>query len=249
MGMPVTVEIVDRVPGRIIDMTFDLFTEVDRRFSPYRPDSELRRHERGEIPARRLSAEMREILALARRTREATRGYFDIQRPDGSLDPSGIVKGWAIRKAADHIRAAGSPALLRRRRRRHPVQPAGTRTARPGPSASAIRSTNAIIKVVAPRGHGVATSGTYVRGQHIYDPHRPHNRIDDIVSLTVIGAGRARGRSLRDCGLRHGAGRHPFHRGAGRARRLPGRQIRHCHADHRLQGVCAVMKNPIDHFA
>ena len=50
MGMPITVEIVDSVPGGMIDAVFDLFTEVDRRFSPYRPDSELCRHERGEIP-------------------------------------------------------------------------------------------------------------------------------------------------------------------------------------------------------
>jgi thiamine biosynthesis lipoprotein len=40
---------------------------------------------------------------------------------------------------------------------------------------------------VTPKGRGIATSGTYVRGQHIYDPRQPGRRIDDIVSLTVIG--------------------------------------------------------------
>ena len=44
-----------------------------------------------------------------------------------------------------------------------------------------------IIKVVHPRGRGVATSGTYVRGEHIYNPHAPDRPIADIVSLTVIG--------------------------------------------------------------
>ena len=39
-----------------------------------------------------------------------------------------------------------------------------------------------------PRGRGIATSGTYVRGRHIYDPHRPALQITDIVSLTVIGS-------------------------------------------------------------
>jgi len=42
-------------------------------------------------------------------------------------------------------------------------------------------------KVVHPRGHGIATSGSYVRGDHIYDPHRPREKVTDIVSLTVIG--------------------------------------------------------------
>ena len=33
----------------------------------------------------------------------------------------------------------------------------------------------------------MATSGTYVRGQHIYNPHEPTKLIQDIVSLSVIG--------------------------------------------------------------
>ena len=40
---------------------------------------------------------------------------------------------------------------------------------------------------MTPKGCGIATSGTYVRGQHIYDPRRPGRPIEDIVSLTVIG--------------------------------------------------------------
>jgi thiamine biosynthesis lipoprotein len=34
---------------------------------------------------------------------------------------------------------------------------------------------------------GVATSGTYVRGQHIYNPKNEDQPITDILSLTVIG--------------------------------------------------------------
>jgi thiamine biosynthesis lipoprotein len=34
---------------------------------------------------------------------------------------------------------------------------------------------------------GIATSGTYVRGQHIYNPRQPKDEIDSIVSLTIIG--------------------------------------------------------------
>jgi thiamine biosynthesis lipoprotein len=34
---------------------------------------------------------------------------------------------------------------------------------------------------------GVATSGTYVRGQHIYDPIHNQTLPDGVVSLTVIG--------------------------------------------------------------
>ena len=34
---------------------------------------------------------------------------------------------------------------------------------------------------------GVATSGTYVRGEHIYDPRNHDRAVNEIVSLTVIG--------------------------------------------------------------
>jgi len=60
-----------------------------------------------EIPVADLSDEMREVLALAETTRVESNGAFNIRRPSGFIDPSGIVKGWAILNAADRVRAAG----------------------------------------------------------------------------------------------------------------------------------------------
>jgi thiamine biosynthesis lipoprotein len=48
-------------------------------------------------------------------------------------------------------------------------------------------NTQEIVKVLSLRDCGVATSGTSIRGQHIYDPHHPDRAITEIVSLTVIG--------------------------------------------------------------
>jgi thiamine biosynthesis lipoprotein len=47
-------------------------------------------------------------------------------------------------------------------------------------------NTHEIIKVVYPRGRGVATSGTYARGQHIYNPFAIGDPVSEIVSLTVV---------------------------------------------------------------
>ena len=44
-----------------------------------------------------------------------------------------------------------------------------------------------IVKVVQVSSEGVATSGTAVRGQHIYNPRSPGKPITDITSLSVIG--------------------------------------------------------------
>jgi thiamine biosynthesis lipoprotein len=43
------------------------------------------------------------------------------------------------------------------------------------------------VKVLAVTDKGIATSGTAIRGQHIYNPQNPDTLLQDIVSLTVIG--------------------------------------------------------------
>jgi thiamine biosynthesis lipoprotein len=43
------------------------------------------------------------------------------------------------------------------------------------------------VKVLMVTERGIATSGTAIRGQHIYDPHHPNRSLEDIFSLTVIG--------------------------------------------------------------
>ncbi len=187
MGMPVMVEIVAGAGESLIGDVFAYFAAVDRRFSPFRPASELSELNSGRVAVPELGAEMREVLALAARTFEETRGYFDIRRPDGRIDPSGIVKGWAIRNAARLIEAAGVLDFM--------VDAGGDVQSR-GRNANGdawtigIRNPfdeRQIIKAVMPCGRGIATSGTYARGHHIYDPHRPTVPITDIVSLTVIG--------------------------------------------------------------
>ena len=187
MGMPITVDI-GGAPGALVPGVFDYFEQIDRRFSTYRTDSEISAINRGDVPVKDWSGEMMEVLALAERTRNETGGYFDIRKADGSLDPSGIVKGWAIRNAADIVRKAGAGDFF--------IEAGGDiqslgRNASGGDWSVGIRNpfkTDEIIKVVYPRGRGVATSGTYARGQHIYNPHEPSDAISDIVSLTVVGS-------------------------------------------------------------
>lgn len=187
MGMPITVEIADPPGAGLVDAVFDHFDAVDRRFSPFKADSELAALNEGRLTEAAVSPEMRDVLDLAERTRRETDGYFQIRRPDGRIDPSGIVKGWAILNAARLLGQAGAGNFF--------VDAGGDIQSRGrapdgGEWRVGIRNPfdeQQIIKVVVPRGRGIATSGSYVRGQHIYDPHRPDQPIEDIVSLTVIG--------------------------------------------------------------
>jgi thiamine biosynthesis lipoprotein len=187
MGMPITVDVVGARNEPILDAVFAYFEDVDRRFSTYRDDSEIQAVNRGCLVEAKYSDEMREVLALADQTKRETGGFFNIRKTDGSLDPSGIVKGWAICNAAKIIARNG--ALDYFIEAGGDIQSSG-RNASGREWSVGIRdpfNTEQIIKVVYPRGRGVATSGTYIRGQHIYNPHIPDRPIIDIVSLTVIG--------------------------------------------------------------
>lgn len=186
MGMPVAVEIVD-ADANALEAVFDYFTAVDKRFSTYKTDSEISRINRGEVHEGEYSIEMKEVFALAEKTLQESHGFFSIQRPDGSIDPSGLVKGWAIQKAAELVDTMGYQNYfldVGGDIQSHGIDENGT------PWTVGIRSpfvSADIVKVLRPEGRGVATSGSYIRGQHIYNPHNPARTIEDVVSLTVVG--------------------------------------------------------------
>src|SRR4029077_11196430 len=100
MGMPVTIEIVDAAAtDAIFKKAFDYFKYVDEKFSTFKPGSEIMKINRGELEEKDWSADMKTIFSLAAKANRASEGYFDIKKPDGSYDPSGLVKGWAIQNA------------------------------------------------------------------------------------------------------------------------------------------------------
>lgn len=189
MGMPVVVAIDDA--GATPDdaaAVFTLLRETDARFSTYKEDSEISRINRGEIDSAAASPQMQEVFRACDDMARATDGAFDMHRPDGTLDPSGLVKGWAIARAA---------VLLRERGLQHFFVDVGGDVAAVGGKTDGslwrigIRDPggppDAVLAVVAVRTAGVATSGAYVRGAHIYDPREPERSLDELASVTVIG--------------------------------------------------------------
>ena len=186
MGMPIAVEIVDPAATEAdLARVFAYFRWIDETFSTYKEESEISRINRGELAEDGYSEAMKTVLALCEQTRRETEGYFDIQR-DGLLDPSALVKGWAIWQAAQQLGEAGFSNFYIDAG--GDIQTAGTKEGRPwrvGIRNPFNREQN--VKIVALAGEGIATSGSAIRGQHIYNPHRPEELIAEIVSLTVIG--------------------------------------------------------------
>lgn len=187
MDMPITVEIADSgAPDDAAEPAFEFFAWVDATFSRYRPNSEVSRINDGRLALEQASEPVRNVLALAEETRRDTGGYFDVRR-NGRLDPSGIVKGWAIHNAARLLRGNGFANLF--------VNAGGDsqifgECPEGGPWRVGIRSSftpDAVVKVLALSNRGIATSGSYYRGGHIYDPLQAGPLETSVVSLTVVG--------------------------------------------------------------
>ncbi|MFG2822349.1 FAD:protein FMN transferase [Kitasatospora sp. NPDC048365] len=158
---------------------------IDAVLSPYRPDSEISRLGRGELTEHQCGPEVAEVLARCREVAEETDGYFTAH-PDGRLDPSGWVKGWAVEDASRALRAAGSA--------QHSVCGGGDVQTAGGPwrigIAHPLRA-GALAAVVTGYDLAVATSGTAERGAHVHDPVGG-GPATGLASLTLVGGTLAR---------------------------------------------------------
>lgn len=186
MGMPITVELVGQQEESAFAQVFKYFRDIDARFSPYKPNSELAKLNRG-LAQSKWSDQMQEVMKLSEQTKTISGGYFNIKKADGSLDPSGLVKGWAIDNAAKmlvelghdnfYIEAGGD------------IQTFGLNENKE-PWTVGIRNPFAIdqiVKALKLSGQAIATSGTYIRGEHIYDPINNYAAPEQLASLSVIG--------------------------------------------------------------
>jgi thiamine biosynthesis lipoprotein len=168
MGTVISIDVRDPgIPESVVDAMHARLGEIEDRFSTYRPGSEISRIARGELAEADASAEVRFVLGMCDDLHRTTDGWFDARghRADGRLDPSGIVKGWAVEEAALLLDEAGA--------RNYSCNCGGDRA-------------DAVARVLAVRDLAVATSGTYERGEHIRDP-RTGAASTGLLSVTVVG--------------------------------------------------------------
>lgn len=187
MGMPITVKIVDAsAHAEAFDEVYSFFQYVDETFSPFKPTSEVSRVNRGELSLEATCDDMHTVLELAEQTKAESSGYFDVWH-NGTFNPSGIVKGWAIDEAA---------SLLYRNGFRDFYVGAGGDAQVYGKNANGEAwmlgicnpfDLTQVVKRVRLDERGIATSGTYMRGKHIYNPLQADDPLEEVVSLTVIG--------------------------------------------------------------
>jgi thiamine biosynthesis lipoprotein len=185
MGMTAVVEICEKkVVKKDLDGIFFYFEKVDKTFSTYKENSEIELFNKEKISLKDLSPEVLKIFKLANHTKKQTNGYFDILI-NGKIDPSGIVKGYAINEA--------SKMLLKKGYKNFYIE-IGSDFAINGLKngekwkvgiANPFEK-GEIVKVLKVTNCGVATSGNYIRGNHIFNPFKVKKK-SFVKSLTVIG--------------------------------------------------------------
>jgi thiamine biosynthesis lipoprotein len=189
MGTVISIDVRDvHAADNAIDAAAAWFRQVDDRFSTFKARSEVSRLGRGELTLEDCHRNVAEVLAICEELRVTSGGAFNAwrARADGRLDPSGVVKGWAVDGAAAMLKRAGVTNFC--------INAGGDVLSAGVPEAGrkwrvGIRHPNdpdSVAAVIEVSNRAVATSGHYERGDHILDA-RTGKAARGLLSLTVVG--------------------------------------------------------------
>jgi thiamine biosynthesis lipoprotein len=154
----------------------------DRISASESPLSQLRR---GDIDIYDAPALIGEVLQLCNVSRTISGRWFDPWTLPGGVDPTGLVKGWAAQRALAALPHNTIDGAI--------VTAAGDITSIGWPAASgkfrvgiANPANPRSLACVVESPGAVATSGSYERGQHLFDPRRGIFKTN-VASGTVVG--------------------------------------------------------------
>lgn len=154
---------------------------ADEIFSTYRQDSQIMRLNRGELTLSGCLTEVVEVLDLCADAEHESGGWFT-PRYAGGLDPTGLVKGWAVERAARMIASSGAASVC--------LNGGGDIQLIGGPwrvgIADPLRPGELATVVETERGLGLATSGPAERGCHVLDPRTGEAPDRGLASVTVV---------------------------------------------------------------
>ena len=180
--------------NEVIIQACEILHEADRIFSLYIPESPLSQLARGEISVAKCPPVVDEIWEACEAWEKITDGWFSAMTPQNTFDPSGIVKTWAAKRAAEYVLQAGirdftmnaggdvwlSNELTVEKEWRIAISK----------SISIASPDHEILTVVDLREtefRAMATSGSSERGAHIWNPKAPGKESPtDLVQVSVV---------------------------------------------------------------
>jgi thiamine biosynthesis lipoprotein len=200
MGMPFSVDLRGVRPDQsamvhtVLDRCFDSLRDADNLMSLWRGDTPLARLSAGGARLGEMPLEVVEVLRLSVLASHETAGHFDARRPDGRIDPTGLVKGWALARVGRLLLAAGfehwclngaGDVLV------HGHSTGATQASRTGAGwtvgVSDPANVQRLLAAVVVHDGAVATSGTTQRGGHIWAPSTG-GRASGLQAATVVSS-------------------------------------------------------------
>jgi thiamine biosynthesis lipoprotein len=178
----------------IIAQACEILHEADRTFSLYKPESPLSQLARGETRVSDCPPVVAEIWDACDEWEKRTDGWFSAMTPQNTFDPSGIVKTWAAKRAAEYMLQAGivdftmnaggdvwlSDELTADQDWRIAIS-------KPISIASTDHAILTVIDLQNTDYRAMATSGSAERGNHIWNPKAPSkDSPTDLVQVSVV---------------------------------------------------------------
>lgn len=177
-----------------LDAAVGWLHRVDEVFSTFVPDSQISRLARDELALSRCDPAVWEVLRLCEDAERRSDGWFsaryrmethDDNRGGSAFDPTGLVKGWAVERAARMLVSAGAESVC--------LNGGGDIQLHGGPWRIGISDPHhpgGLAAVVQAHDElAVATSGPAERGCHILDPNTGEPPVTDLASVTVLCPG------------------------------------------------------------
>lgn len=177
-----------------IQQACDILHEADRTFSLYKTESPLSQLARGETRLADCPPVVAEIWDTCDEWEKRTDGWFNAMTPQNTFDPSGVVKTWAAKRAAEFILHAGvtdftmnaggdvwlSDQLTSDQDWRIAI-------AKPVSIAAADAGVLTVIDLKNTNFRAMATSGSAERGEHIWNPKGADKEASmDLVQVSVV---------------------------------------------------------------
>lgn len=172
----------------------EILHEADRVFSLYKPESPMSQLAAGKTSVSQCSPVVSEIWDACEVWERRTDGWFSAFTPEHTFDPSGLVKTWAAKRAAESLASAGvfdftlnagGDVYISDRASGQFDWRIGL--AKPVSIASEEAGTIAVIDLKGTEYRAVATSGSAERGNHIWNPKAAGREFaTELLQVTVI---------------------------------------------------------------
>jgi thiamine biosynthesis lipoprotein len=190
-----------RFQGRYIDADFnaaiskacEILHEADRVFSLYKPESPLSQLAAGKTSVAQCPPEVSDVWDECERWQKLTDGWFSPFTAEHTFDPSGLVKTWATKRAADSLIAAGITDFTLNAGGDVLIADGATgeldwriAVSKPVSIADAEAGALAVVDLTGTPFRAMATSGSAERGSHIWSPKSDVDPAKAMVQISVI---------------------------------------------------------------